>query len=419
MALFDNINSRYTQSMAEGGTYQRDAAEGGYDRKELKGLSKQARRGSLTQRERARYKYLKDERGGRRKRGLLAGLGGAAALAGGLAAAGKLGGGSGGGGLMDSIKARFAEKQEDRAGELGEQGDGRMEGLETIGADDVSTDEPVGERGLMESANGVMQSVSSNMQEPSNMELYDEYGRSFDGMEGEQRARNKASQVVKGANPLDMYYGWDGEKETRGLIGKDEITLGGSRENDTDQDRLIGNNEFYKDYSLGDVMTDEEQTRRNISAFDAEDKEGRFRPMGYEAEGIPADGRPLTEAEALRSRMARRPGQPYDRSGVYDPEYGGNMEEGKMETLPGADGEEPTQSGGATVRQLLSSLEGSDLAKGLKNRLTSPNSNVQQRMDAFMKRTGGFKPGANGMRVGTAKQEKIDRLRKFMKNRYR
>ena len=117
MALFDNINSRYTQSMAEGGSYRRDAAEGGYDRKELRGLSKQAKSGSLTQRERARYKYLKDERKGRRKRGLLAGLGGAAALAGGLAAAGKLGGGSGGGGLMDSIKNRLQARTERKAEE--------------------------------------------------------------------------------------------------------------------------------------------------------------------------------------------------------------------------------------------------------------------------------------------------------------
>lgn len=117
MALFDNINSRYTQSMAEGGSYRRDAAEGGYDRKELRGLSKQAKSGSLTQRERARYNYLKKERKGRRKRGLLAGLGGAAALAGGLAAAGKLGGGSGGGGLMDSIKNRLQARTERKAEE--------------------------------------------------------------------------------------------------------------------------------------------------------------------------------------------------------------------------------------------------------------------------------------------------------------
>ena len=56
MALFDKINSRYTKSMEDGGSYERDAAIGGYDRKELRGLSKQARGGTLTQRERARYK---------------------------------------------------------------------------------------------------------------------------------------------------------------------------------------------------------------------------------------------------------------------------------------------------------------------------------------------------------------------------
>jgi hypothetical protein len=266
----------------------------------------------------------------------------------------------------------------------------------------------------------------SSMQAPSNMELYDEYGGSFDGMEGELRARNKASQVVQGSHPMDMHYGYDPEtgiSDGRGRIGRDEDELapGGSYENEADLKYMRGNNEFFKNTTDASFpMSADEEWRRKELAWDADDQEGSFRPFGYEVEGdIPAEGRPLTEADALRSRMARRPGQPYDRSGLPDPEYGGNMEEGKMETLPGADGEEPTQSGGATVRQLLSSLEGSDSAKGLKDRLTSSKSNVQQRMDAFMKRTGGFKPGANGMRVGTAKQEKIDRLRKFMKNRYR
>ena len=97
--------------MEHGGSYERDAAIGGYDRKELRGLGKQARSGTLTQRERARYKYLKDERGGRRKRGLLAGLGGVGATLAGLAASGKLGGGGGEGGsaLMDAIKGRLAK----------------------------------------------------------------------------------------------------------------------------------------------------------------------------------------------------------------------------------------------------------------------------------------------------------------------
>ena len=117
MALFD-LNSRYTKSMENGGSYERDASIGGYNRKELRGLSKQARRGTLTQRERARLKYLTDERGGRRKRGLLSGLGGAAATLGALAAAGKLGEGEGGEGrgaaLMDAIKLRLAEGKEKR-----------------------------------------------------------------------------------------------------------------------------------------------------------------------------------------------------------------------------------------------------------------------------------------------------------------
>jgi len=157
MALFDNINSRYTQSMAEGGSYRRDAAEGGYDRKELRGLSKQAKSGSLTQRERARYNYLKKERKGRRKRGLLAGLGGAAALAGGLAAAGKLGGGSGGGGLMDSIKNRLSERRGRKLqDEFGEEnlasaieGSEDQETFSREGFDDLS-DMPLEEEGDIE-----------------------------------------------------------------------------------------------------------------------------------------------------------------------------------------------------------------------------------------------------------------------------
>ena len=101
----DNIRYGYP-------TYVDDASVGGYNRKELRGLSKQAKRGTLTQRERARLKYLTDERKGRRRRGLLSGLGGAAATLGGLALAGKLGKGEGKGGggaaLMDAIKSRLA-----------------------------------------------------------------------------------------------------------------------------------------------------------------------------------------------------------------------------------------------------------------------------------------------------------------------
>ena len=100
----DNIRYSYP-------TYVDDASVGGYNRKELRGLNRQAKSGTLTQRERARLKYLTDERKGRRKRGLLSGLGGAAATLGGLALAGKLGKGEGGGGaaLMDAIKSRLAE----------------------------------------------------------------------------------------------------------------------------------------------------------------------------------------------------------------------------------------------------------------------------------------------------------------------
>tara|TARA_R110002020_G_scaffold158280_1_gene341407 strand:- start:231 stop:1499 length:1269 start_codon:yes stop_codon:yes gene_type:complete len=103
MAKLD-LNSRY-------GTYAAEAALGGYNRKELRGLNRQAKRGTLNQRERARLKYLTEERKGRRKRGLLAGLGGAAATLGGLALAGKLGKGEGGSALMDAIKSRLAAKR--------------------------------------------------------------------------------------------------------------------------------------------------------------------------------------------------------------------------------------------------------------------------------------------------------------------
>jgi len=133
MALFD-LNSRYTKSMEHGGSYEREASIGGYNRKELRGLNKQARRGSLTQRERARLKYLTDERRGRRKRGLLSGLGGAAATLGALAAAGKLGEGKGGAALMDAIKSRIDDKRKARADELGEKGEGSMESISSLGA---------------------------------------------------------------------------------------------------------------------------------------------------------------------------------------------------------------------------------------------------------------------------------------------
>ena len=161
MALFDNINSRYTKSMEHGGSYERDAAIGGYDRKELRGLSKQAKRGTLTQRERARYKYLKDERGGRRKRGLLSGLGGAGAVLAGLAASGKLGGlgggGEGGSALMDAIKGRLSEGKVNLQDKLGLVNDKRL--AKKLGVDprEYVDDSP---------ASAVTEDVSSDMQLP-------------------------------------------------------------------------------------------------------------------------------------------------------------------------------------------------------------------------------------------------------------
>ncbi len=399
MALFDNINSRYTQSMAEGGSYRRDAAEGGYDRKELRGLSKQAKSGSLTQRERARYNYLKKERKGRRKRGLLAGLGGAAALAGGLAAAGKLG--KGDGSLMDSIKNRFAQRRDKKLNkEFGEENlasaiegsedkevdidnvevndlsdmlleeEGDVEGDKTgeqLKREALDSRTEIGRRMREEGEYNTQMDLGrhSNMQEPSDMELYDEYGKSFDGMEGELRARNKASQVL---NPPpgrrlgrwtaeDIYDQGEGSKLGRSekmAPGGVRGNLGGSFLADL-EDLKFNTNFAALEPKLGDSAAWDA-----ASAYSYGDDEGYLRPMGYEAEGIPAEGRPLTEADALRSRMARRPGQPYDRSGLPDPEY----------------------------------------------RVGPPV------------RTGG--PRAKfGMKVKTQKQEKLDRLRKFMKNRYR
>ena len=200
-----------------------------------------------------------------------------------------------------------------------------------------------------------------------------------------------------------MYYGTNpetGESETKGHkfneYDEESLAPGGTRSNLADLQDLKWETSFNAlEPKLGDFDAYDEAGDHVYG-----DDEGYLRPMGYEAEGIPAEGRPLTEADALRSRMARRPGQPYDRSGLPDPEYRGNMEEGKMETLPGADGEEPTRgSNRPTVSQLL-------------NRLNS----VQQ-TGPPIRRDG---PRAKfGMKVGTPKQQKIDRLRKFMKNRYR
>lgn len=113
MALFNKINRRI-KSMQEGGQpfsggvvmpNVDDGSIGGFNRPELKGLRKQARRGTLTNRERRRLNYLTNEVKGRRKRGLLSGLGGAAAALG-TAALIKSGGAKG---LMDSIKGKVSD----------------------------------------------------------------------------------------------------------------------------------------------------------------------------------------------------------------------------------------------------------------------------------------------------------------------
>ena len=310
MALFDNINSRYTQSMAKGGTYQRDASIGGYSRKELRGLGKQAKSGTLTQRERARYEHLRGERKGRRKRGLLAGLGGAAVTLGGLAAAGKLGGGGGGGGggLMDSIKNRLSERRGRKLqDEFGEEnlasaieGSEDQETFSREGFDDLS-DMPLEEEGDIEG---------------------DESGEELGRQAAEMRAARDARERAR--IDADLEKNFDYKTVTSGEAPRAYDSETFERINpgtgtDT-QDRSMFNEEFGE----GDL---------------------------YEQ----------TEAEELRARMARRPGQPYDRSGLPDPEY----------------------RAGPPVRAQ-----------------TGPRAKF-------------------GMKVGTPKQQKLDRLRKFMKNRYR
>ena len=122
MALFNSINRRI-KSMQEGGQpfggnvvmpEVDDGSIGGFNRPELRGLRKQARRGTLTNRERRRLNYLTNEAKGRRRRGLLSGLGGAAAA---LGAAALIKGG-GAKGLMDSIKSRIGG-EERKEGEEG------------------------------------------------------------------------------------------------------------------------------------------------------------------------------------------------------------------------------------------------------------------------------------------------------------
>tara|TARA_R110002153_G_scaffold129458_2_gene278123 strand:+ start:2966 stop:4048 length:1083 start_codon:yes stop_codon:yes gene_type:complete len=191
--------------MEHGGSYERDAAIGGYDRKELRGLSKQARSGTLTQRERARYKYLKDERGGRRKRGLLAGLGGVGTTLAALAAAGKLGGGGGegGAGLMDAIKSRIDDKRKSRADELGEKGEGSMEGVSSQEAQEMKQE--INKLGLMESGPGIGEApVSSNMQIPEGLPFQER-------SEGGPPVRPPVSDVIAPSVP-----GPEGRSDTPG-----------------------------------------------------------------------------------------------------------------------------------------------------------------------------------------------------------
>ena len=117
MALFNKINRRI-KSMQQGGQpfggnvvmpEVDDGSIGGFNRPELRGLRKQARRGTLTNRERRRLNYLTNEVKGRRRRGLLSGLGGAAAALG-TAALIKSGGAKG---LMDSIKGKIGSIKSD------------------------------------------------------------------------------------------------------------------------------------------------------------------------------------------------------------------------------------------------------------------------------------------------------------------
>lgn len=204
MALFD-LNSRYTKSMEHGGSYERDASIGGYNRKELRGLNRQARRGTLTQRERARLKYLTDERGGRRKRGLLAGLGGVGATLGALAAAGKLGDGKGGAALMDAIKLRLAEGKEKRMRRRADP----MEGISSLEAP-----KNVREEGLMESGPGIgeaRRSVGADLVSDSTNRQEDLGHGEMTGLidemierSNEDKQKADANKPARGTDPRDF-----------------------------------------------------------------------------------------------------------------------------------------------------------------------------------------------------------------------
>jgi len=204
----DNIRYSYP-------TYVDDASVGGYNRKELRGLNRQAKSGTLTQRERARLKYLTDERKGRRKRGLLAGLGGAAATLGGLALAGKLGKGEGGGGaaLMDAIKSRLAEgkikrgfkkelkqgnkelqemfKKQAMSGDIPSSGD--YDPMSDIQDIPLSPEEEIIEEEL----------YSSDMQQPSELELMGLLGSLPKGSRKVSQDTSRTQEVSKLLKSLD------------------------------------------------------------------------------------------------------------------------------------------------------------------------------------------------------------------------
>ena len=399
MALFDKINSRYTKSMEHGGSYERDAAIGGYDRKELRGLSKQAKRGTLTQRERARYKYLKDERGGRRKRGLLAGLGGAGATLAALAAAGKLGGGAGGAGgagLMDMIKGRLSEGKA-RAGELGEKGEGSMEGLSSLGAPKNISEE----KELMKSLdNGVEAEARRNMISNSSRDFMT--GRTprpseQTTSEGPVRAKSQFAPrpTEGGLSDAELL------RQTRGggITAENYIDLANEKKDEkaAEEDRLW------------DLI--------------------RNAPEDLFEEDMPILGVPTRDLVDTSQLSSENP------SRFQAPSFGREVPLGDMLTqteldaedaLPGRVGERPTQSPGPKVANLLKALEKAPRKKvdsifkllnsmGLDGGEAQYNPDEVAAPDRLMPRY-----GTRGNQTKIPPQlEALEQLKKLLGNRYR
>ena len=364
--------------MEHGGSYEREASIGGYNRKELRGLNRQARRGSLTQRERARLKYLTDERRGRRKRGLLSGLGGAAATLGALAAAGKLGEGKGGAALMDAIKSRIDDKRKARADQLGEKGEGSMEGLSPLEVKQMITDSP---KGIMESGPGIGKSpVSSNMQLPP--ELRDTPSAD---LISEDMGADRAEQVSDAQEVLDRFM----------------------------------------QSTASDPITSEGPVRGTTATTPQESND----PMAF-IQNLVRERSASNQAPMISSE------NPQD-SALQAPSFGREVPLGDMLTqaeldaedaLPGRVGEQPTQSPGPKIANLLKALEKAPRKKvdsifkllntmGLDGGEAQYNPDEVAAPDRLTPRFGSRSQGNPNLNL--PQLEALQQLRSILGNRYR